>query len=166
MEKSDDVECIKSGYIQCIAPRRRGKGISVMIWGWRWGKLWGFLSRCCEIGECKVYLKLLESLVLPVVQLINDTIGDAVFSRILSQCILQHLLLNGLSSKTFRSMNTLPTRRTSIPSSVSWQSSSDSFTNSIQISLTPLAFPMLLEPDWQKTSRNPRTRCLNSCLTT
>ena len=70
-------------------------------------------------ANARVYLKLLEYLVLPVMQRINDTIGDAVFfSRIMLQYILHQLLLNGLSGTTFRLINTLLTHRTSILSNM------------------------------------------------
>ena len=70
------------------------------------------------------------------------------FSRIMLQCMLYQLLLNGLSSTTFRPTNTLPTRRISILLNMFGQSSSNSFTNSARTLLTPPAVPMLYEPDW------------------
>ena len=69
-------------------------------------------------------------------------------SKIILQGVLHRLLLHGLSSATFRSINTLPIRRTSIQSNMSVYSSSNSFSNSIQIPLTPPAVPILQEPDW------------------
>ena len=69
---------------ECIAPKKKGKGVSVMVWSCFFGeKSRGFLSLCGEIGECKgvAYLKLLEYLILPVAQRANDTTGDAVFQQ-------------------------------------------------------------------------------------
>ena len=42
-------------------------------------KSWDFCSFVVKSVNARVYLKLLEYLVLPVAQRLNDTIGDAVF---------------------------------------------------------------------------------------
>ena len=36
---------------ECIAPKKIGKGVSVMVWGCFLAR--DFLFLCCEIGECK-----------------------------------------------------------------------------------------------------------------
>ena len=102
---------------ECIAPNKKGKGVSVMVWDCFLGKNRGtFCPFVVKSVNARVYLKLLEYLFLLVVQYINDTIGDAVFQQ---DIILHQLLLNGLSGTIFRLTNTLPTHRTSILSNMS-----------------------------------------------
>ena len=90
-----------------------------MVWAYFWGKNRGAL---CPIVvksvNIRVYLKLLECLVLPVMQRINDTISDAVFQQDNAPVHTTLAVTDGLSSTTSRSTNTLPTRRTSIPSNL------------------------------------------------
>ena len=62
--------------------KKKGKGVSVMVWGCFGG---GNRETFCPIdvkwANARVYLKLLEYLVIPVVQRINDTIGGQVFQQ-------------------------------------------------------------------------------------
>ena len=60
----------------------KGKGVSVMVWGCFLGEnRRTFCPFVVKSANARVYLKLLEYLVLPVMQRINDTIGDAVFQQ-------------------------------------------------------------------------------------
>ena len=54
-----------------------------MAWGCFWGKKLRdfFCPFVVKSVNARVYLKFLEYLVLPVVQRVNDTIGDAVFQQ-------------------------------------------------------------------------------------
>ena len=85
-----------------------------MVWGCFGGEIVGL----GEICEC---IKLLECLVcnaLPVVQRVNDTIGDAVFQRGNALVHSGSAVTEQLEQHTFGSMNTLPTRQTSISSNI------------------------------------------------
>ena len=60
--------------------KKKGKGVSAMVWGYFWGENLGtFGLFVVNLVNARVYLKLLQYFVLPVVQRINDTISDAVF---------------------------------------------------------------------------------------
>ena len=89
VEKSDDAHQVwvfrtppEKWKTECIAPKKKGKGVSVMVWGCFWGKNRGtFCPFVVKSVKATVYLKVLEYLVLPVMQRINDTIGNAVFQQ-------------------------------------------------------------------------------------
>ena len=66
---------------ECIAPKKGQRGVGDGMGLLLEGKSWDFLSLCCEIGECKSVPQVAEYLALPVVQRINDTIGNAVFQQ-------------------------------------------------------------------------------------
>ena len=56
--------------------------MSVIVWDCFWGKNCGtFCTFVVQSVNARVGLKWLEYLVLPVVQRINDTIGDAVIQQ-------------------------------------------------------------------------------------
>ena len=86
VEKSDDAHQVwvfrtpsEKWKTECIAPKKKDKGVSVMVWGCFLGKNRGtFCSFVVKLVNTRVCLKLLEYLVLPVMQHIN-TISDAVF---------------------------------------------------------------------------------------
>ena len=62
--------------------KKGGKGVSVVVWDSFWGKYCGtFCLFVVQSVNASVDLKWLEYLVFPVVQRINDTIGDAVFQQ-------------------------------------------------------------------------------------
>ena len=65
---------------ECMAPKKGGKGVSVIVWDCFWGRNCGaFCPFVVQSVNARVDLKWLECLVLPVVQRINDAISDAVF---------------------------------------------------------------------------------------
>jgi len=64
----------------CIAPKRKGKGMSLMVWGCFWGGNGGtFCTLIVKLVNRGVYVKLLEYLLLPVLKCILDTLGDFIF---------------------------------------------------------------------------------------
>jgi transposase len=66
----------------CIAPKRKGKGISLMVWGCFWGRNRGtFCPLVVKSVNQHVYIRLLKYLLLPVIQRIHDTIGDPIFQQ-------------------------------------------------------------------------------------
>jgi len=66
----------------CIAPKWKGKGISVMVWGCFWGcnhaTFCLLIVRSVNKGVC---IKLLEYLLFPVLKHIHDTLGDSIFQQ-------------------------------------------------------------------------------------
>ena len=80
--KSEHLEHhLKSGKLSAWH-RKKGQGVPVMVWGCFGGENRGaFCPFVAKSVNAKVYLKLLEYLVPPVVQRINDTIGDAIFQQ-------------------------------------------------------------------------------------
>ena len=89
VEESDDAHQVwvfrtpfEKWKTECIAPGKKGKGVSVMVWGCFWGKNRGaFCPFVVKSVNARVHLKLLEYPALLVMQRINDTIGDAVFQQ-------------------------------------------------------------------------------------
>jgi transposase len=89
VEKSDDARQVwvfrtptEKWKTECIAPKKKGKGVSLMVWGCFWGKNRGtFCPLIVKSVNAHVYVKVLEYLVLPVVQRIQNTIGDPVFQQ-------------------------------------------------------------------------------------
>jgi transposase len=66
----------------CIAPKRKGKGISLMVWGCFWGRNRGtFCPLIVKSVNKSVYVKLLEYLLLPVLKRVQDTLGDSIFQQ-------------------------------------------------------------------------------------
>ena len=66
----------------CIAAVKKGNGVTIMVWGCFWGKQKGtFVPFIIKSGKAPIYLRLLELLVLPVIQHINNTIGGARFQQ-------------------------------------------------------------------------------------
>ena len=60
----------------------KGKGVSMMVWGcFGGGNRRTFCPFVVKSVNARVYLKLLEYLVLLVMQRINDTIDDAVLQQ-------------------------------------------------------------------------------------
>ena len=72
---------LKNGKLSAWHRRKRQRGFCDGLGLFLGEESRDFLSRCCEIGECKGIPQVAEYLVLPVMQRINDTIGDAVFQR-------------------------------------------------------------------------------------
>ena len=60
----------------CIMAVKKGNGVSVMVWGCFWGKQKGtFVPFIVKSVNAKIYLRILETLVLPVIEHINSTIA-------------------------------------------------------------------------------------------
>jgi transposase len=69
-------------YRDCICPKAKGKGVSLMVWGCFWGSHRGtFAPLVVKSVNATIYIKLLEYLVKPVINRVNDTLGDAVFQQ-------------------------------------------------------------------------------------
>ena len=69
-------------HAECIKEVGKGKGISIMVWGCFWGKNKGtFCPIIVPSFDRWLYLMLLEYLVLPPLQRIQNTIGDPVFMQ-------------------------------------------------------------------------------------
>ena len=89
---------------------KKGKGVSVMVWGCFLGKNRGaFCPFVVKSVNARVYLKLLEYLVLPVVQRVNDTIGDAVFQQDNAPVHTASVVTEWFEQYKFRLINTLLT---------------------------------------------------------
>ena len=95
-----------------------------------------------------MYLKLLEYLALLVVQRTNDTIGDTAFGQnnapvhtasVVTDCLEKHNIQVDERPPYSSDLNSIE-HVLVVPSNC--------FTNIIQISLTPSAAPVLLDPDW------------------
>jgi transposase len=66
----------------CIAPKRKGRVISLMVWGCFWGRNCGtFCPLIVKSLNKGVYVKLLEYLLLPVLKCVHDTLGDSIFQQ-------------------------------------------------------------------------------------
>jgi transposase len=66
----------------CIAPKRKCKGISLMVRGCFWGRNQGtFCLLIVKSVNKSVYVKLLEYLLLPVLKRIQDTLEDSIFQQ-------------------------------------------------------------------------------------
>jgi transposase len=66
----------------CIAPKRKGKGISLMVWVCFWGRNRGtFCPLIVKSVNKSVYVKLLQYLLLPVLKRVQDTLGDSIFQQ-------------------------------------------------------------------------------------
>ena len=62
----------------CIMAAKKGDGLSVMVWGCFWGKQKGtFVTFIVKSVNAKIYLRILETLVLPVINHINQTVPTA-----------------------------------------------------------------------------------------
>jgi transposase len=66
----------------CIAPKRKGRGISCMVWGCFWGRNCAtFCPLIVKSVNKGVSVKLLEYLLLPVLKRVHVTPGDSIFQQ-------------------------------------------------------------------------------------
>jgi len=66
----------------CIAPKPKGKGIYLMVWGCFWSRNCGtFCSPIIKLVNQSVYIKLLEYILLAVLKSVHDTLGDLIFQQ-------------------------------------------------------------------------------------
>jgi transposase len=66
----------------CIAPFHKGPDVKLMVWACFWGRNKGtFVPIILRSVDQWVYRDLLESCLLPVLQRVQDTIGDPVFMQ-------------------------------------------------------------------------------------
>ena len=67
---------------ECVQPITKGKGISLMVWGCFWGRNRGtFVPLIVQSVDSWVYLGLLETCVVSILERVRDTLGDPVFQQ-------------------------------------------------------------------------------------
>ena len=67
---------------ECVQPVGKGKGVSLMVWGCFWGRNRGtFVPLIVKSVDRWVYIRLLETCVIPVLERVRDTIGSPVFQQ-------------------------------------------------------------------------------------
>jgi len=67
----------------CIAPKLKGRGIFLMVWGCFWG--WNCGTYCPLIVKSVnkgVYVQLLEFILLPVLERVHHTLGDPILQQV------------------------------------------------------------------------------------
>jgi len=66
----------------CITPKWKGRGISLLVWGCFWGRNRGtFCPLIVKSVKKGVYVKLTEYFLLPVLKRVRDTLGDCIFQQ-------------------------------------------------------------------------------------
>jgi transposase len=82
-------------YKDCVNPRPKGKGISLMVWGCFYGRHRGtFCPLIVKSVDSHIYLRLLQYCLTPVMQRIQRTLGDPVFMQDNAPIHKAHIVLD------------------------------------------------------------------------
>jgi transposase len=94
---------------QCIAPYHKGPDIKLMVWACFWGRNKGtFVPIILPSVDKWVYRDLLESCLLPVLQRVQDTIGDPIFMQDNAPVHTAHHVINWLDESNVQVMDWPP----------------------------------------------------------